>query len=250
MNEIDVIDLNDRFFRIRNEVLEQGLTLAELATYCCLSKFSNNKSRKSFPSISRIAEILNVSRPTIIKAIKGLKEKSLIAIEEGGRGKHNTYYLVKIESGKNILPVKNIDRGSKNILPVVVKNIDSIKTKDKNLNNKTNILYTCQFDFVSAWNSVPDITPVKLLTPKRKTKINTRLANDPDFIKHFRYALTKIETSDFLNGRVSNWKITFDWLIENDTNYIKVCEGNYDGKANKKDDKQAYIDFINRHKED
>ena len=44
--------------------------------------------------------------------------------------------------------------------------------------------------------------------------------------------MLKISESDFLQGNNSNWKITFDWLIENDTNILKVCEGQYDGKKN------------------
>jgi len=31
--------------------------------------------------------------------------------------------------------------------------------------------------------------------------------------------------SPFLTG--DGWKVSFDWLIENDTNYLKTLEGNY-----------------------
>ena len=41
--------------------------------------------------------------------------------------------------------------------------------------------------------------------------------------------LGKAKMSDFLTGKNDRgWKMTLDWLIENDTNWVKVMEGKYD----------------------
>tara|TARA_R110000851_G_scaffold291462_5_gene445842 strand:- start:4635 stop:5192 length:558 start_codon:yes stop_codon:yes gene_type:complete len=74
----------------------------------------------------------------------------------------------------------------------------------------------------------PSLPKVKALTPKRKTAIKLR-------IKEFSlqelldvFALT--EASNFLSGRETYWKASFDWLI-NPTNFTKVLEGNYLNKG-------------------
>jgi hypothetical protein len=75
--------------------------------------------------------------------------------------------------------------------------------------------------------SYPKVTK---LTDSRRDKIRTRLkeVRAPDV---FKQIFQKVEASDFMKGNNKNgWKATFDWLIENDSNYTKVLEGNYDNK--------------------
>lgn len=64
------------------------------------------------------------------------------------------------------------------------------------------------------------------LSESRRKKFTTRLT-DPmfDFIR----ILEKIKNSPHLKGDNSQgWKCSFDWIIENDKNYLKIIEGNYD----------------------
>lgn len=75
--------------------------------------------------------------------------------------------------------------------------------------------------------SLPEL---KMLTQSRKKKIKTRwreLKNIESFENLFRM----VEQSNFLTGRTpTQWTASFDWLMENDRNYAKVLEGNYDNK--------------------
>src|SRR6185312_7475721 len=64
---------------------------------------------------------------------------------------------------------------------------------------------------------------VSKITDSRKKKFATRIAEKAfDFPKILEKAGG---AGDFLS--VSNW-FTFDWILENDSNYLKVIEGNYD----------------------
>lgn len=92
---------------------------------------------------------------------------------------------------------------------------------------------------VDCFNEVAEktvgISRVLKLTNKRKEKLKKRLdeLGEDEFIKAFDC----IKESDFLQGKNSNgWRVSFDWLIENDTNAVKVLEGKYADKAVKKDD--------------
>lgn len=92
---------------------------------------------------------------------------------------------------------------------------------------------------VDCFNEVAEktvgISRVLKLTNKRKEKLKKRLdeLGEDEFIRAFGC----IKESDFLQGKNSNgWRVSFDWLIENDTNAVKVLEGKYADKAVKNDD--------------
>ncbi len=64
----------------------------------------------------------------------------------------------------------------------------------------------------------------------RKKKLNIRI-REKGF--DFTMVLKKASLSDFL--RSSKW-FSFDWIIENQSNYLRVIEGNYDNKKETKID--------------
>jgi hypothetical protein len=101
-------------------------------------------------------------------------------------------------------------------------------------------------EIVDRWNTFAKengLSQVEIITDKRKNKIKTRLAENINFPAIEQ----KIKDSPFLRGdNNKQWKITFDWLIENDSNWVKVAEGQYDKKKpggsrqNKQIQKQDY----------
>lgn len=89
-------------------------------------------------------------------------------------------------------------------------------------------------DLVEAWNEVcapAGLPKVAELTPKRRQHAWARLKEHP--IKDFwEQIFANIPASPLLRGLVKtnghqNWRATFDWLIDNELNPIKVYEGNY-----------------------
>jgi hypothetical protein len=106
------------------------------------------------------------------------------------------------------------------------------------------------------WNntcvSFPQI--VKLTDP-RKHKIKLRLQEMAGKEKDMEKALvvlkqvfTLAEKSNFLKGDNNRgWTATFDWVIENPKNWVKIIEGNYKNTDNNGQQKQSSIsdlDFI------
>ena len=84
------------------------------------------------------------------------------------------------------------------------------------------------------WNSFCDKYPVlakiKEISTDRRTKLKKRY--EVDSFKEFSQILQAIKEQPFLLGENDRrWKITFDWLIENNTNYLKVIEGRYKSKS-------------------
>ena len=84
------------------------------------------------------------------------------------------------------------------------------------------------FDLVLLhWNNFAKqmgIPEIKSITEDRKKKILTRSKEiEFDFMK----IITEIMNSDFLLGKVNNFKVSFDWIFKSTKNYLKILEGNY-----------------------
>lgn len=85
--------------------------------------------------------------------------------------------------------------------------------------------------YVDLWNLFAKqygMAKLKALNDKRRRKLRIRIRED-DF--RFADVLAKAAKSEFL--RSGKW-FSFDWLIENQSNYLKVLEGNYDPKPAEK----------------
>ena len=130
--------------------------------------------------------------------------------------------------------------------------------KDTNVSKKeTSVSSSPRIDFdlyTAFWNDnlgKYGIPTVRILSNPRKQKIKSRVRNNPQFLEAFKGCISRIMSSDFLKGAKGNWKATFDWVIENDTNYIKILEGNFDGNRAEAifkqcDDYSARIEQIKR----
>jgi hypothetical protein len=70
---------------------------------------------------------------------------------------------------------------------------------------------------------------LKSITKSRKEKMHTRWGEHPG-IPEWGDAFSRMEASNYCKGE-KGWKATFDWLIDNDKNMVKVLEGNYDNKG-------------------
>jgi hypothetical protein len=70
------------------------------------------------------------------------------------------------------------------------------------------------------------------LTPDRVVRCRERIRNatqSAQFVADFREAVRRAAATPFLCGEgPGGWRANFDWIVANDTNYLKVLEGRYD----------------------
>ncbi|MFZ2602523.1 MAG: hypothetical protein WAX79_00780, partial [Candidatus Omnitrophota bacterium] len=88
---------------------------------------------------------------------------------------------------------------------------------------------------VKDWNvfcdKYPSLSKIKEITESRRKSLKQRY--EKESFRDFSAILVAIEEQPFLlegnpNAKEhKNWRISFDWLIANDINYIKVLERKY-----------------------
>ena len=92
----------------------------------------------------------------------------------------------------------------------------------------------------STCTSLPKCTK---LTPERRAKVKARLKTFGE--TRIAEALIKAEQSDFLKGLRGGWGgANFDWLFKNDSNMLKILEGNYDNDKQQRAAPQTDAMFI------
>lgn len=90
-------------------------------------------------------------------------------------------------------------------------------------------------DFVNLFNQLcPSLPKVRDITKSRKEKIGLRLSTDSD-MQFWEDIFKSCEKSDFLSGRASDWRASFDWIIK-PANLQKIKEGTYENKKGSQSD--------------
>ena len=91
-----------------------------------------------------------------------------------------------------------------------------------------------------AWNSLSDlgITQIRGIVKGTKRCSQVRKRVHDYGIDAVLVAINKIRDSKFLQGKATDFTITFDWFIR-PNNFTKVYEGNYDDKINRTGNKGA-----------
>jgi len=99
--------------------------------------------------------------------------------------------------------------------------------KSKDLKTTTpNKLISDAFNEAFKGTTIPKCSRI---TDRRREQLKARM-EEPVFRNHYAEIFAKAAASEFMTTPVDGkWKgVTFDWLIQNDSNYTKVFEGNYD----------------------
>jgi hypothetical protein len=83
------------------------------------------------------------------------------------------------------------------------------------------------------------LAELRALSPEREARCRERISHAgkkgksiTQFLADFREAVARAASTPFLRGEgPTGWCADFDWLIVDDTNYLKVLEGRYDAGA-------------------
>lgn len=81
------------------------------------------------------------------------------------------------------------------------------------------------------WNtSCPSFSRLVGLSDSRKNKLKVRL-KEMGGLEMFETICKKMEESNFLKGdNQKGWRATFDWVITNSNNWVKIYEGQFDNR--------------------
>lgn len=89
---------------------------------------------------------------------------------------------------------------------------------------------------VDAYHSIClDLPKIRTLTKQRRSAVKARISENG--IDTITEAFRKAQASDFLTGKVNDFKASFDWIMK-PSNFCKILEGNYDNRPAQAQPKQ------------
>lgn len=107
----------------------------------------------------------------------------------------------------------------------IIKHTNDIKSISNDIPKSELDIYKNNWNFFATQYG---LNQIHSLTQSRVQKLKTRLKDNQNFFSIFEQGCILISKSDFLKGKNKNsWKVSFDWIIENDKNIFKILEGNY-----------------------
>ena len=181
----------------------------------CLKDLSKTKSGSGQPFINRY----NVDGQRYIQIISWDKHQK----------PHHTEKESKIPAPKEM--GMGMGMGMENQLKASTALSNGEITVKPPLNKELDTTKPTPQEIFAFWNETCPIK-IRALNKSRINKIKVRLL-ESEFFNNWKVIFCKIPKSSFLCGDSDQgWKADFDWIIANDTNYMKVLEGKYDGNGN------------------
>ena len=162
---------------------------------------------------------------------KVLYEDNYIAIKNTAESQNTNNYCI-MANIKKVLDVSpkwavdfiSFNKDSLRTPQGLPNHSDKSKSKSKSKSKDKSIVLEV---LIEKWNS-NGYGSKTTLTDKRKGKLKTRLKEKEFDIDKIIAKVNIVKDTDFIKN--SSW-FTFDWIIKDDTNYIKLLEGNYDPKG-------------------
>lgn len=195
-----------------------------------------------FPSVEELAFALRVSEEIMQGHLDALLDAGLIDVDfETGTVSPHNWKSRQFQSDASTERVKRFRNGKRNVSETAPdtdtdtekKDITDVSTSDavvrierekKKRAEELSALHLLGSD----WNSLAadcrlaQIDEIKPTSPREKSALARIRECAP-----MATAFTKIRGSPFLRGDTSDFRVSFDWII-NPTNLAKVLEGNYD----------------------
>lgn len=170
------------------------------------------------------------SSKTLAKALKGLVSKGFVEVVKF-TGRPNFYRLKLVaDEGESKEPLYKVKNTS--LLCKEVTSVESEETIDSfTINSVQKIAEKfsapCPEDLLEAWNKICSNLPRVLgLSRKRVKNCVARLKERP--LSEWEKIFRKMNDTPFLCGENERgWRATFDWIIVNQDNALKILEGKY-----------------------
>lgn len=215
-------------------------------------------------SLKNWATRWGVSRDTVRNFLVLLEKDGMISHENLGKStriticNYNTYQLnlhneqttveqqaadkrPTSDTNKNDKKEKNVNNDNKNDLDSSenefsgasdFQNEDDKNGKGKEKSSAKKEKVDCDAVVDLFHTCCPSFPRIIKISDSRKQKIKSRLGEMKNDWALLESVFKAMENSRFLRGENKNgWKATFDWVFDNEKNWLKIIEGNYNDKT-------------------
>lgn len=232
--------------------LQVGLTARKMVLLKMADCADDNG--KCFPSMQHIADQCEMSRRSVCNHVKKLTEDGFLVVKnrfEKNEQKSNIYHikLSQKDGVKNLhTPSETVAQGgSENSAHRTSHSLYPLHQEegaDADNSNRNEKSFCTRKEMQEWWNTMAiqfGLPQIKAISDARWQKVKTR---GRELWLCRNTIIDEVRESNFIRSRSF---FTFDWLIVNDTNWLKVIEGNFrDDKptSNSRPDNSSTMDAV------
>lgn len=187
-----------------------------------------------WPSLKNLEVKCSLKRNTVVRSIAALETGGFLKRTRRDKRRSNLYRLsvskqfaIVTSSREEPVPEKRIGGSLKGLALVPESDTESSIEPSRTI-KPVSLFETWQKNH----GSLPGC---RAFTKERQKKCTSRIRGNPNeaFLDDFRDAVIRASTTPFCRGdNDRGWKASFDWFIDNDTNYQKVLEERYGPAGN------------------
>lgn len=219
-----------------NSLIRRDLGLSEQQIRTCLKRLIST-GEITYQATNRyvIITICNYDRYQESKCVSNEQTNEQVNTQATSEQRAINEQSTTTKEVKNILKENPLPKGRGQ--KKVDEQLSSSKPEDFEA-SKPKVEKLPAMEIKGLWNDTCKSFP-KLFTisENRKNKMRLRIAEmggSEKAMEILKGIFVKMEESSFLKGdNRRGWKASFDWLFENDKNWVKVWEGNYDSEKPK-----------------
>lgn len=178
-----------------------------------------------------IGKIIGVSASHVSHLISDMDSKGYLEIKNP-QSKYRVIYLAENDKVNDIL-LSHKQQSKSDSKRSTLRNTQSTLRKTANIskvskdNSNTSVVNATGITFVEFeeyWNQHGNLPRILAFTDNRKHQLNVR-SQEPVFVKNWKQIIDKLSCSAFHTGQNNRqWRADIDWLLKNDTNYVKILE--------------------------
>lgn len=248
----------------RNAVFDSELNTSAKIVGLAIARYWR-PDKLCYPSILTLTTDCSLSKPSVIAAIKALKNAGLIKIKKGElkylTSLQNFYELVGVDNGKDNGKDDSKDNGKSNgkgngktngkgngkiILPEIREVSEVREIREDNTHTSSDKSSDVCGARVSKINEILEkhgLSKIRELTSQRQQKLRDRIKSAGTLENFLQELDTALAGSAFLRGEAkSDWKADFDFFLS-PQKWQKVVEGAYADKKEVKHFDWEDVDF-------
>ena len=174
----------------------------------------------------QVAALCGVSLPEFNKIFEQLKIKEMVTIDKNN--------VITIVNWKKYQTEYDRQKGYRERLQTKVTGRKEVEVEVE-VNKDTNTVNQEFNSFVEKYNTLASRCGLALCSKATEGRAVHFVARKKDGMNEKTNEIfEKIEKSDFLRGKTSDWKVNIDFLLDRKDGWIKILEGKYDNQGKQK----------------
>jgi len=229
------IDIINRFWKID---INYNFSHLQVHLFFKLLEMANRSGwneKLSVPN-NRLSGMVGFTETSLISCRQRLNDTGVIQYQKGTTRRAGKY-IVDPHYFTQLSNNRGNDAVITGVIPLPYIRQDKEVDKERTIKDKSKAPKIPYEEILKLYHEICISLPkVIKLTKARKAKIKKRWTEIKS-IKLWEELFRKVETTPFLCGDNNrNWKASFDFLIANETNWVKIMEGRYSNGKNTKSD--------------